>query len=716
MQPIFHEGRNCWRTEVADFASVIVDYGNYYRDLRESIIRARHSIFILGWDIDSRIELLRGKAARADDYPATFFELICRKAQENPDLQVYLNRWDYSLFFMSQREMLWDNKWNGCNLPNVHVCMDGVVPFSACHHQKIAVIDDEIAYWGGMDVALGRWDFRQHHVLNRHRADPAQLPSLGGKTSFDPYHDIQAVMAGPPVQAMAQWVRRRWRTACPSIDPVPVRPLAERHAVPAVWPSGSPPQFNKIGVALARTMPAMQGNPQIEEVIRLYLDEIGRAENFIYIENQFLTCREIAEALNRQLHDKPRLQILAVSCFNPNGIMERLAMWGGRVRFKDILTRHNTGHRVALAYPVCREQGKSAVVRIHSKIMIVDDRYLHIGSANLNDRSMGMDTEFDVSLYGEDAAARRTIAGVRNDLIHEHTGYQAEKIERIVKSGSVHDFLKECAGSRQHLCLIDDESYRDEPLAGVIYKIADPRRPLLPAYLTRFPRLHKKQAALIAAALALVACLSALWAYTPLAAYTDIDRLSGLMESMRNAPGTLIWVVGVYIVSGLLFFPVTAVSTAVVLIFGGVKGFVYATVGALASGLTGYALGRLIGRERLLRLFPKAERSVNKMRDSGVIGVTVIRMLPIAPFSVVNMIMGVIQVPILVFLLGTALGLSPGKIMLAIFGDRFIDAFQKPDAENILYAAVGIGLWAGVVIACNKLARYWQMRRGQQAA
>lgn len=70
---IFTPGRNCWKVERADFVSIVVDYGNYYRDLHEFIVKARHSIFILGWDIDFRIELLRGEDAKTSHYPSTLF-------------------------------------------------------------------------------------------------------------------------------------------------------------------------------------------------------------------------------------------------------------------------------------------------------------------------------------------------------------------------------------------------------------------------------------------------------------------------------------------------------------------------------------------------------------------------------------------------------------------------------------------------------------------
>lgn len=718
MKSLFQEGKNCWRAEKADYVSVIVDYGNYYRNLHESISKAKKNIFVLGWDIDSRIELLRGSDAKGVSN-TTFFDLICAKARENPDLQIYLNRWDYAMFFMRQREPLWEHKWHSCDLPNIHVCMDDVLPFSACHHQKIVTIDDEIAYWGGMDVALGRWDFRQHHVRNQHRADPAQLPSMDEKEKFAPYHDIQAVMCGPAAHSLARWARKRWTNACPSVKPPPLAREYEHTGIPDTWPQSDPPVFENIDAAIARTMPATTGQAHTEEVYHLILDEIAHAENFIYIENQYLACADIARALNQRLKEKSKLRLLAVSCFEPSGILERIAMWGGRVRFKDILIE-GVEDRVALAYPACEENGKISDVHIHSKIMIIDDKYLHIGSANLNNRSMGMDTECDISLFGGQEAARTKIVDIRNDLIREHTGHSVEYINDVAATGDVHQLLKKKPTSRQHLYEIDDEAYRDQPLWKHIYKLADPRRPLIPARWTRLPRwgTSKESSRSLYYALAgfmLILAFFALWHYSPLSSYTDIDVLSSYLEKIRNDPFALLWIIAVYVIGGVVFFPVTVLSTAIVLLFGGLRGFIFATIGALASGLVSYTIGKWIGKDHVRRIFPHADKVMDKVCDSGIVGIIVLRMLPIAPYTLVNIVLGVIHVPLITFLLGTTLGLAPGKIMLAIFGGSFIDVFQHPDSENIAMAVGGIAAWIGVVLLCNRLAQKWQARREQLA-
>ena len=328
---------------------------------------------------------------------------------------------------------------------------------------------------------------------------------------------------------------------------------------------------------------------------------------------------------------------------------------------------------------------------------------------------MGLDTEFDVSLFGNDEKSCAKIASVRNDLIREHTGYEVRDIEEIVQRGDVKTLLNDCEGSRQHLQEINDEPYRSPVLSKYVSKIADPRRPIIAGRWTRLPRLNPQQSITLITAIAVAACLAALWTWTPLSQFTEKEHLENLLQDVRSSPISFLWVMGIYILCGLFFFPITAMSTAIILIFGGWQGLAYSMIGALISGTMGYWIGKAIGKERLLKVFPKAKSPMEKISNSGVVGVAVIRMLPIAPFTLINIIMGVIHVPLLSFILGTALGLSPGKIMLAIFGESFIEVFRHPDLQNVLYAGVGLALWVAVILVCNKLAKQWQAKH-QRAA
>lgn len=711
---LFKTGRNCWKTCNADHAALLIDSSNYYGALYESICRAQRSIFVLGWDIDSRIRLRRGKDAKDAAEPVTFFDLICAKAHDNPDLQIYLNRWDYSVFFMSQREPFWVRKWKRCGMDNIHVCLDNAIPMAACHHQKIVVIDDEIAFWGGMDVALGRWDWRDHHVKNLFRSDPSGLPDPRKKTRYGPYHDIQAVVAGPVVSYYAQLVRERWRNAS-NIKPISVSAY-QGTDLPQSWPPSFTPQFKDVSFALARTLPPILGKKAVHESLHMFLDEIAVAENFIYIENQYLACDEIAEALNRRLREKPELRLLAVSCDKPQGIIEKKAMWGGRLKFQDILLQGDTGDRVALTYPVCRENNVEKSIHIHSKLMIIDDKYLHLGSSNIANRSMGMDTEFDVTIIGDDQKSRRKIEDIRNDLLREHCGREISEIKKIIKDGMpVGIFTEDYPTSTQHLRRLNDVPYRKERFISLARWAGDPQKPIIPMSWTHI--LYRRKESRFPPPVTLLLILMALVAawllrgYLPDIHYGSLDQATTLFKDLSSSVWAVPAAMGIYILGSMAFFPLTAMTGACVVVFGPVKGVFISFIGAILGGVFGYGIGRLIGWRRLEKIFGKKSSILQeKIKDTGIIGVTLIRLLPIAPYPLVNMALGVADVPINNFIIGTIFGLIPGKLAIAVAGDGFLKAFKHPDPHNLAYLGGGMILWLVMIFATQKIVRRFQKR------
>lgn len=712
---VFRPGDNCWAVSRASHAAVLVDYANYYEALHQAIGKAKKSVFVLGWDIDLRIELLRGRDAR-EGQPTTFFDLICEKACANPDIQIYLNKWDYSVFFMQQREPMWRHKWRKCDLPNVHVCLDSMVPLGGCHHQKIILVDDEIAFWGGMDVALGRWDKRQHHPVNALRRDPGGLPEPEKEHKFGPYHDIQAVLAGPAVADVARWVRHRWRAAS-DVIPRPFDP-PEGNALPASWPDKFPPVFENVPVAIARTLPPTRNSDTVKEIERLYAAEIEKAEEFIYIENQYLTCQSVAAALNRALHRNPRLRVLAVSCHTPQGYMERKVMWAGRTDFYDTLVKGGMAGQVGLAYPVSHENGIEKSVHIHSKIMVIDDKYLHIGSSNIAHRSMGLDSEFDITLIGADAAARKQIAATRNDLIREHSGREIADIQTLISDGaSVARFFNDVPTSRQHLRPIDTDKYRGEKWAKLAQFFGDPKGPWLPTW-GQFRRarwrggLDRIKVPLIVCAV-LAAVLTMLWTYTPMREYTSVEGAVAMLKKLSASPWSLVYATGLYTLGGVLFFPITAMTAACVVVFGPLKGVAVSFLGAILSGLIGLLAGRWLGHGWIEKKFGrKAKLTMEKVRDAGVTGIALIRVVPAAPYPLSNMLFGAAKVSVVTFVVGTVLGLAPGKLALALTGDGIMKIIEKPNAENMFYLAIGIALWLGVIVVSHKIAK--RLQKGKQ--
>lgn len=697
----------------ASHAAIAIDCANYYRALHEAIVRAKHSIFVVGWDIDSRIKLLRGEHLRETDYPARFFALMQWKARKNPNVNIYLNGWDYSIFMAKHRDYLAGFRWRYYSPKNLHFVLDNTVPLGASHHQKIITVDDEIAFCGGMDIALKRWDEREHMPRNLNRIDP--MSPAGEGVVFEPYHDTQMLVAGEAAQALAEQARFRWHRATDGGLCAPLRPARFSGELPDCWPSSLPPTLHDIPMRISRTMPQWGDFPSCFEVEQSYIEAIAQAERFIYIENQFLCRLPIAEALNRQLRRKPKLQALIVSSYNPNGIMEAKTMWHGRVKFRDIVESGGVKDRVIMAYPLSRVGEIEKSVRIHSKLMVVDDTLLRIGSSNINNRSMTLDTECDLTFAAETPEHQQSIAAIRNDLIREHTGHELAAIQRVAEGkGSVEYLLTYLSHSRQHLCKINDERYRYEKFTRAANWIADPETPLLPIGVSMAMR--KTRLMRIFIVILCVAALGLMWKYTPLSRYATPDTVIPILEQVRHTPWAVPTAMLVYTLGTLAFFPHMAMTATIVLVFDPLQAFSIAMTGSLVSGAIGFWAGRKLGLRSVRALVgDTAERISLYAKKGGVVGITLLRLLPIAPYTAVNIALGMLEVTFFAFMAGTFLGTLPGTVIAAFLGHSALELWQNPSMENIGAIAIGLVCWIGIVAGSHYAARQWRKYRGKPA-
>ena len=277
-------------------------------------------------------------------------------------------------FIFDQREMWALEVWEDKTPDNVHVMLDDSIPMGGSQHQKLAIIDNEVAYSGGMDVALHRWDTREHLI-----DEPGRI---GPDGEYGPFHDVQMVSCGAVVEHLAELARWRWNRLSDTAIDTPEAMPDHGNERPETWPQGVSSCFENVPLAIARTLPEMDDVESVQEVRHMLLDLIGQAERFIYIENQFTTREEIAHALNKQ-----------------------------RLAFKDIVEDGVDTDRIKMTYSSIRDQqGRLAYKRIHSKVMTIDDRYLVIGSSNLSNRSMTLDTEVDVVMFGDTDSNRKCIA------------------------------------------------------------------------------------------------------------------------------------------------------------------------------------------------------------------------------------------------------------------------------------------------------------------
>ncbi|MVF12018.1 phospholipase [Ketobacter sp. MCCC 1A13808] len=712
---LFDVNNNCWRRAFASYAAPLIDCANYYRALHDSICRAKHSIFIVGWDIDSRIRLLRGEQENGSEAPSCISELIAWKARQNPDIQIYLLRWDSSLAFFSMRELWAKEVWDDLTPDNVHTCLDDTIPMGGCQHQKVVLIDDEVAFSGGMDVTTARWDTRDHKVEEPERKDEEGV--------YGPLHDVQVVVSGEIVQHFAELCRWRWNRAA-DFDAIPPRKITSEAGVPASWPSQYKPVFEAIPCAIARTIPYMDDAEPAQEVRNMLLNLIASASDFIYIENQFASRKEIADALNRRMKACPSLKVLLVSSYKPKGTMECETYWAGRIDFKRILQQGVDPGRVEIASSLAvAETGTVGHKRIHSKVMTIDDRYLVIGSSNLSNRSMTFDTECDLIFAGDSDSNRERITRVRNDLIAEHTGRSVSQVaEALRKENPLARLMTPISESRYHLKTVEDDAFTDQSWQQILEPFSDPEEPLCPPLPTvngkkisvPNPRRKTLIMSLVAGTVILLLSLGALANH--FIPWLTADNLKAFLESTQGTTWAVPAVVALYIVGGVFFFPVTLLSLAVAAVFGPVWGPVYGMLGALASATLLFFVGQKLGDQGLRKLGGhKVQLLDEKFSNSGVIGVAALRLIPVAPYSLVNLIGGISSIRLSVFLCGTFIGMAPPMIAKGLVGDSLAKIFLHPSLETILYLIAGIVFWVAIAVASQYLVKFIQQRKEQNA-
>lgn len=719
---IFQPGQNCWVKSTADFSTPLIDCANYYKALHSAIVKASHSIFIVGWDIDSRIRLLRGEDEKQSEAPSVISDLLEWKAKQNPDINIYLLRWDSSLAFFSQREMWAKEVWDENTPDNVHAELDDSIPLGGSQHQKVVVVDDEVVFSGGMDVSTNRWDTREHPVISSER--------IGPDGEYGPLHDVQMVSSGPVVEDFAKLARWRWQRVA-NTSPVDIRekPVnSNNDELPSTWPDGFPPMFKNVECALARTIPFMDDVKPAQEVRHMLLDLISEAESFIYIENQFTARMEIAEALNKQLKLKPDLSVIIVSSFEPKGKFECEAFWATRREFKAVVEEGIDSQRVKLTYSSIQDmQGRTAYKRIHSKVMTIDDKYLVIGSSNLSNRSMTLDTEIDTILFGNSEDNKAMIAHVRDDLLAEHTGRTLEEVAELLAKSAESGAEQLPVEALMHgqlahgyvLTEVRDEIFTQTSTDNMYRALSDPEEPLISlptlgggVIPARNPR---RRSIMMLIALVFVSIFAGLlfWASQSIE-WLSSESISAFLEKSRGTYFALPTVLLVYVVGGLLFFPVTVLSLAVAAIFGPIWGPVYGIMGALLSSAILFAIGKVAGNAGLRKMGgPKVATIDEKLKRSGIVGVAAIRMLPVAPFSLVNLVAGISSVGIAQFLVGTFLGMFPPMIAKGLVGDSIAQIWQNPSVATISYLAIGIVLWGLLIWGSQKFARYYQLKKQQ---
>ena len=692
---LLRPNHNCWRIERATRLAFLVDGADYFAAVRTALARARHFFCILGWDVDSRMRLVPEGAD--DGYPQLLGEFLNELVLQRKSLHGYVLGWDYAMLFALEREWLPLYTWDTGTHRRLAFRLDDRHPVGASHHQKVVVIDDEIALIGGFDLAGKRWDTSEHACDS-----PLRRDALG--MSYAPYHDVGTIVSGPCARALGELCRARWRRAGGQDLPAP--PRCELSTDDA-WPPAVRPELTDVDVAIARTEPKYEGRNAVNELRHLHLDAIASADRSIIAENQYFTSPEIADAFAHRLAAVDGPEIALVMPANQSGWLEASTMGVLRARLHRQLREADVADRYRLYCPARACDGVDATcINVHSKVLIIDDELLTLGSANLSNRSLCLDTECNIALEaaGNDSI-RQAIAGLRDRLLGEHLDAGRDEVGEAIRSHrSLHAAIASFQRPRQRW--LDRREPELDPAIDAItptHDVLDPECPLDPELLISdlLPERHRREAVrlrVLAIGLSIVALagLAIAWRYTALASYLNVEFLSAQTARLRDS-GWAPWMLPVvYVVAGVLMVPVTLLIAVTIAVFGPFVGIAYAFVGAMTSALAAYALGRFLGRNTVRRIAGKRLNELSRrLGKRGLLAMLLVRMIPVAPYAVVNLVAGASHIGWRDYLLGTALGLMPGLVMTTAFVDRAIAAFRSPGADT--FATLGVVL-AGVLM------------------
>jgi phosphatidylserine/phosphatidylglycerophosphate/cardiolipin synthase-like enzyme len=365
---------------------VLIDGEQALGRIAEAIAGARSHVHIAGWCVTPEFALTRGAS------PTILRDLLADTAERLP-VRVLLWAGAPLPFYPVSRRAVRRSRDALCDGNRITCALDRHERPMHCHHEKLVIVDDELAFVGGIDLT----DFAGD------RLDRAGHPARGRLG----WHDVATVLRGPVVADVARHFAMRWREVTRERLPEP----------------GEAGRAGDEELQIVRTVPESiyQALPRGEfSILESYLGALRSAQRLIYLENQFLWSAEVVAVLRDKLRSPPhdRFRLLLVLPARPNSGADDTTGQLGLLADAD----GGAGRMLACTrYAVTG--GATDRIYVHAKVGIVDDRWLTVGSANLNEHSLFNDSEMNVVSHSP-ALARDT----RVRLWSEHLARPAESL------------------------------------------------------------------------------------------------------------------------------------------------------------------------------------------------------------------------------------------------------------------------------------------------
>jgi phosphatidylserine/phosphatidylglycerophosphate/cardiolipin synthase-like enzyme len=379
--------------------SVLIDGADALRAMAEEIANAQSQVHLTGWHITPDFALTK------DEKPTILRRLLGDVAARVP---VRVLVWAGAPLpvlrpWRGDVRKLRDQLVAGTR---VQCALDARERPMHCHHEKTIVVDDRLAFVGGIDLTnfkADRWDTQDH--------PPRGAPG---------WHDVAARIEGPAVQDVAENFSMRWQAITGETLPPVVAPL----------PMGD------VELQVVRTVPdgMYPQRPRGDfRILESYLRGLRAARRFIYLENQFLWSPEILAVLREKLARPPTpdFRLLLVLPAKPDT--------GGddtRGQLGTLVQADGDGGRLLACTLYAIGGEKDWPIYVHAKVGIVDDSWMTIGSANLNEHSLFNDTEMNLVTHDARLARQTRLRLWAEHLqrpVDELTGDPAGVIDRLWK-------------------------------------------------------------------------------------------------------------------------------------------------------------------------------------------------------------------------------------------------------------------------------------------
>ena len=210
----------------------------------------------------------------------------------------------------------------------------------------------------------------------------------------------------------------------------------------------------------------------------------------------------------------------------------------------------------------------------------------------------------------------------------------------------------------------------------------------------------------------LAAVALAVWRFSELGAWNDADRLSLLLGRLNASPWAGPLVVAIFMLATLFVFPVTVLIAATGIALGPSNGFIWASIGSLVAAIATYGMARMLPQHALdYWIGAWIRRMGSRFERGGIVSIMVARNIPIAPFTLINVVAGAAKIPFRDYLIGTMLGMGPTIAALTVLGDRLRDAWQAPNMFNISMLCIAVFAWFILALSLQSLSNRWEATR-----